>query len=159
QLPHILPDDIKLQIHRVALAALGEICGFVGIWDDGHRDGAVAGVKAGQADAVNGDRSLLYSYVFQGRVICTSEEPASIDILNAFDHSGLVDMSLYDMSVESPVVQHATLQVHLITLAKKPQRRFFQCFSNRCNTMNIFFDGGYREADAIMRHTLINLQF
>ena len=68
-------------------------------------------------------------------------------------------MSLYDMTIQTAVHHHRTLYVHLVAYLEQTQITAVQGFLHGGNGIGTVLDFHHGEADAVVRHTLVDAEF
>ena len=68
-------------------------------------------------------------------------------------------MALNDVTVQAAVHHHRTLYVHLVAHLEQSQIAAVEGFLHGCNGIGAVFDFHHGEADAIVRHALVDAEF
>ena len=67
-------------------------------------------------------------------------------------------MSLHDMAIQTSVHQHAPFQIHQGSRFQQAKVGTFECLTHRCRRKGIALFPHHGEANAIVCHTLVDLQ-
>src|SRR5690606_16319730 len=110
---NIFTYDIKFEIDLTPHLELVEVGMFIGIGNNRNRKAAFERIEAGQARPVDRDRSFFHRDVSLSSIISKVKYPAAILFCYCINRSHLIDMTLYNVSIKSPVRRHTPFQVHL----------------------------------------------
>ena len=133
------------------------------IRDDRYLKAIVFGVAHRQAHAIHANRALLHRQIPLAshrlvEAISKSVIPTSVSFAHLRANRRLIDVSLYDVAIQTAIHQHATLQIHLVAHLQLSQVRTIQRLLHSRNRIGICCLTYHRQANAIVRHALINLQ-
>ena len=154
----VFSEYIELEVHHASLFKILEVGMLVGVWNNGHREGAIAGIDYREADAIYANGALLDGDIsFQG-IVVEGEYFAAIHVGNIGADGSLVHMPIHQMAIQPSIHQHASLEVDRVTDLYNSQVCFQQGFFDGCNGIKLFFDAIHSEADAVVGNTLVYLQ-
>ena len=116
QFTHVFAENVKFQVHHTPHLKGVKIGYFIGVGDDGHLEGVVPGIDHSQAHSVHGNGPFFYSHIalfclFFVKDIFKRVIPAALSCLNSRANGSLVDMSLDNVPIQTPVHGHAAFQV------------------------------------------------
>ena len=160
----ILADDVELQVDNTAHADILEVGVSKGVGDDRHLERVAGGPTDGERHTVDGHRALVYGEVAVERhlsifLILKGEVRTSVGIFHGCAGSCLVDVSLHDVAVQSAVHHHRPLHVHLVAHVEQSQVRAVERLLHRRDDVLVAVDADHGEADAVVCHALVDLQF
>ena len=89
------------------------------VWNDGHLERIARWIADRETHAIDGDASFIYGEVAFLRHlsvlwILKGEIGAAVGIFHCDALRCLIDVPLYDMTVQTTVHQHRALHVHLV---------------------------------------------
>lgn len=161
---YILAQNVKLQVDHRANLDIAEVGVLARVGYDGHGETVLRGRADRERHAVDGYRSLvdceisaarhfLIEWIFKGEI------RGAVGIFHFRADSSPVHVSLHNMSVQTPIHQHRTLYVDVIAHPEQPEIRPVDRFFHRRYRVDIAFDLDHCQANAVVTHTLIDLQF
>ena len=161
---NVFAQDVKFDVDGGAYLDVLEIGVFHGIGDDGDLEGIVRGIAYGERNAVDRHATLvdgkvassghlLVVFIFKGEIL------AAVRVLDVGTLGSLVDVSLYDMSVEPSVHDHRTFDVYLVANPEHAQIASVECLFHGGHGVDAVLDLDYCETHAIVGDALVNLQF
>ena len=108
---YIFSNNIGLKIDQIPRFAFAED-GYLGsMRNDGNRKGCLVCFGYGQADAVDGNRTLFHDIAQDGRGSCNGILDCVVILLNVCNGPRAVHMTGYDVSAKSSVCRHCTFQI------------------------------------------------
>ena len=133
---------------------------FKSIGNNGHLESIVGGIAHGQADTIDRYRAFVYRDVaalchLLVKSIPESKVIASFRILYIDASGSLVHMSLNDMAIQPAVHHHTTLHIHFISHLQQAKIGTVQRFLHGRHGIGIICQTDYRQANTIVRHTLV----
>ena len=155
----VFPDDVELDVYDGSDPEGVEIRMLVGIRDDRHLEGIVAGVDHGQAHAVHGNRPFLVRDVPGRRVVGEREVSVSFGFFDRGTDRRLVYVPLHDVSVQQGVRLHAALEVDFIADREQAQVGFEQRLLDCRNRIGILLQTDNRQADPVVGNALVDFKF
>jgi hypothetical protein len=157
---YILPDDIEFKVNHGSRLKLVKIGDLPGVGDDGHIERFLLRVDDSEAYAVDRHRPLFDGYVVVLRgLVFEGVVPAAVGFAHRGADRGLVDVTLHHVSVETAVEAGAALEVDLRANGQEAEVTLIECLFDGGNSVFGARNADHREADAVVRHALVDLQF
>ena len=160
---NVFPDDVELDVDDGSLLDGVEVGVVVGVGDDADLEGVGCGTANGKADTIDSHATLIDSeiavldhllraLVFEGVLM------AALLVLDADANGSLVNMALYDVSVQSPVHHHRAFHIHLVANLGQPQIAPFQRLSHGCHGVSPCLETNDSQANAVVGNALVDAE-
>lgn len=96
---------------------------FKGVGDDGYLKAVGGRVANGKGYTIDGNRAFIYCKIaieshFLVFLVFKSKIGRAVGVLFCDAHSGLIDVSLYNMSVETSVQHHRSFHIDFVAYVK-----------------------------------------
>lgn len=160
----IFTDNIELQIYNTSYFKCMEIGMFVSIGNNGYLKSILRRITNCQTYSIYRYRTFIDGKIttlshFWIKIVFKGEIPAAFGVIYCHASSGLINMSLYDMPVQTSVHHHAALYINFITCLQQADIGPLNCFFHSGNRICTILNANYGQADAVMRYALVNFQF
>ena len=156
---YVLTQNVKFQIDYVARLQCPEAGMVVGVGDNGDPKTVTAGVKYGEANAVDADGAFFHCDVAYRSIVLKIKQPASIQFLYTCTYRSLIHMALHNVTVKPAVGGHASFKVDFAAGAEVTQVGLFQRFLYGGHCIRIPLDTGDGKAHSIVAKALIDFKF
>lgn len=84
---------------------------------------------------------------------------AAIEVCFVCAEGGLVDVSLYDVSIEARIEPECSFDVYFVSRLEEPEVGLLECFLHCCGGIFRAIGSFEREADSVVAHTLGGAEF
>lgn len=140
-----------------------EICVFERIGNDAHLEGIFRRSAHGEAHAVHRDAAFVNREIpalCHSRVIFIGEGEgsASVHVFHLGADGSLVNMTLHDVSVQTTVQKHGTLDVDFIAHLQSSEVAALQRFFHSRDGVGATTCSDHRQTHAVVGDALINFQ-
>ena len=159
----VFADDVELNVDNGAWLDGMEVGVVEGVGNDADLEGVFRGTAYGEADTIDGHAALVHgevavlhhlfrALVFEGVLM------AALLVLDADANGSLVNMALYDVSVQSPVHHHRAFHIHLVANLEQPQIAPFQRLSHGCHGVSPCLETNDGQANAVVGNALVDVE-
>ena len=160
----VFAKDVEFYIDYCAWLDVLEVGIFERVGYDVHLEGVVCRVAHRQTCAVDCYAAFIHGEItpsrhFLVRFVFEGKDSASVGVLHCGALCCLVHMPLHDVSVETSVHLHGTLYIHFIAYPKFAEIGAQERFAHGGGGVGLSVEFGHCEANAVVCHTLVDVQF
>lgn len=161
---NVFSQDVKLKIHDAPDLEGVKVGVFESVGDDADLETVGGRLAYGETHAIDGHGTFIDGEVssagkFGVKVMGKSEDVASIGIGNLRAARRAIDVSLHDVAIKTSIYFHGAFHVHLIALFPESEVGVFERLVHGSDGVGVALDFHDGEADAIVRHALVDVQF
>lgn len=160
---NVFSQDVKLKIHDAPDLEGVKVGVFESVGDDADLETVGGRLANGETHTIDGHGTFIDGEVssagkFGVKIVGESEDVASIGIGNLRAARRAINVSLHDVAIKTSIYFHGAFHVHLIALFPEPEVGAFERLVHGSDGVGVALDFHDGEADAIVRHALVNFQ-